>query len=522
MFYPNNNFMMTLRLILGDQLNYRHSWYAEVRPDVTYLLMEILPETAYVRHHVQKVIGFFLAMRHFAQHLENQGHTVRYFKLDDPQNLQSFEKNCRVGIKELRVKRFEYQLPDEWRVDEQLKTFAAALETENVETNAVDSEHFLSGRYDLQKQFEGKKTFLMESFYRKMRARHNILMEDDGKTPLYGRWNFDAENRKKMPAGQSVPPVPAFYRDVTDVLVMLQASGVETIGSVDAERFDWPVTRNESLELLENFVRFRLSHFGDYQDALTTRHWLLFHSRLSFSLNIKLLHPLEVVQACVAAWMEKPEERTYASLEGFVRQILGWREYMRGVYWAKMPEYRTLNFFKHTAPLPEFYWTGDTPMRCVSHAVTQSLERAYAHHIQRLMVTGNFALLLGVHPDELDAWYLGIYMDALEWVEITNTRGMSQFADGGIVGTKPYVSSANYIHKMGDYCTNCAFDKDKKYGENACPFNSLYWDFYDRHRDKLGKNPRIGMMYMVWDKMEAEEREKILEQAAVYKNKFTP
>ena len=513
---------MTIRLVLGDQLNHRHSWFAHVSPDVTYVLMEILPETAYVRHHVQKVIGFFLAMRHFAEHLEKQGHTVRYFKLDDPKNLQTFEKNCRALIKELRVKRFEYQLPDEWRVDEQLKTFAAALENENVETGAVDSEHFLSNRYDLKAQFEGKKTFLMESFYRKMRVGHNILMEPDGKTPLFGRWNFDAENRKKMPAGQSVPPVPAFYRDVTELLVMLQASGVQTIGSVETQRFDWPVTRDESLALLENFVRFRLGHFGDYQDALTTRHWLLFHSRLSFSLNIKLLHPLEVVQACVAAWQEKPDEKTYASLEGFVRQILGWREYMRGVYWAKMPEYRDLNFFNHTARLPEFYWTGDTPMRCLSHAVTQSLERAYAHHIQRLMVTGNFALLLGVHPDELDAWYLGIYMDALEWVEITNTRGMSQFADGGIVGTKPYVSSANYIHKMGDYCANCAFDKDKKYGENACPFNSLYWDFYDRHRDKLGNNPRIGMMYKVWDKMVGEEREKILEQAEVYKTHFTP
>ncbi|MCC6410580.1 MAG: cryptochrome/photolyase family protein [Saprospiraceae bacterium] len=511
---------MTLRLILGDQLNHRHSWFAEVRPDVTYVLMEILPETAYVRHHVQKVIGFFLAMRHFAAHLEKEGHTVRYFKLDDPKNLQSFEKNVRALINACGATDFQYQLPDEWRVDEILKKLAIDLEKEGIKTAVADTEHFLSSRYDLKAQFEGKKTFLMEAFYRKMRVRYNILMEDDGKTPLYGRWNFDAENRKKMPAGQSVPPVPAFNRDVHDVLVMLQASGVETIGSVETHRFDWPVTREESLELLENFVRFRLGRFGDYQDALTTRHWLLFHSRLSFSLNIKLLHPLEVVQACVAAWLEKPEEKTYASLEGFVRQILGWREYMRGVYWAKMPEYRTLNYFNHTAPLPSFYWNGDTPMRCLSHAVTQSLDRAYAHHIQRLMVTGNFALLLGVHPDELDAWYLGIYMDALEWVEITNTRGMSQFADGGIVGTKPYVSSANYIHKMGDYCTNCAFDKDKKYGENACPFNSLYWDFYDRHRDKLGNNPRIGMMYKVWDKMAAVEREKILEQAAVYKARF--
>jgi len=511
---------MTIRLILGDQLNHRHSWFTHLQPDVTYVLMEILPETAYVQHHVQKVIGYFLSMRHLAQHLEKQGHTVRYFRLDDPGNLQSFEKNIRSLISETGATAFQYQLPDEWRVDELLKKFAADLEKEGVKTAVADTEHFLSARHDLQQQFQGKKTFLMSAFYRKMRVRYNILMEPDGQKPLYGRWNFDAENRKKMPSSLAVPPVPAFYRDVTDLLEVLKTFGVNTIGSVDAQRFDWPVTRDESLELLDHFVRFRLGHFGDYQDALTTRHWLLFHSRLSFSLNVKLLHPLEVVQACVATWQEKPEEKTYASLEGFVRQILGWREYMRGVYWAKMPGYRTLNFFNHTAHLPEFYWTGDTPMRCLSHAVTQSLERAYAHHIQRLMVTGNFALLLGVHPDELDSWYLGIYMDALEWVEITNTRGMSQFADGGIVGTKPYVSSANYIHKMGDYCANCAFDKDKKYGENACPFNSLYWDFYHRHRDKLGNNPRVGMMYKVWDGMAESEKAALLKQAAEYKAAF--
>jgi deoxyribodipyrimidine photolyase-related protein len=234
-------------------------------------------------------------------------------------------------------------------------------------------------------------------------------------------------------------------------------------------------------------------------------------------MNAKLLSPLEVVEACVDYWEEHQEQIDISQIEGFVRQIIGWREFMRGIYWAKMPEYATLNYFEHKAPLPDWYWTGDTKMKCLHTAVNQSLDHAYAHHIQRLMVTGNFALLLGVDPDELDQWYLGIYMDAIEWVEITNTRGMSQFADGGIVGTKPYVASANYMHKMSDHCTNCAYDRKKKVGKDACPFNSLYWDFYDRHTDKLGNNPRIGMMYRIWNKMDSEQQEAILKRAEYIK-----
>jgi deoxyribodipyrimidine photolyase-related protein len=289
------------------------------------------------------------------------------------------------------------------------------------------------------------------------------------------------------------------------------------MGSIRTDRFDWPVTRAESLDLLDHFVRFRLRSFGDYQDAMTQRDWLVFHSRLSFSMNIKLISPREVVEKAIVYWQEHPDIVPFAALEGFVRQIVGWREYMRGVYWAEMPNYVTLNYFEHTSPLPVWFWTGQTRMNCQHHAITQSLERAYAHHIQRLMITGNFALLLGVHPDEIDAWYLGIYMDALEWVEVTNTRGMSQFADGGIVGTKPYVSSANYIHKMSDYCEGCYYDKTKRYGPKACPFNALYWDFYARHADRLRGNPRIGMVYPVWDKMSPEEQAQIRAQARRYR-----
>ncbi len=503
-----------LRLVLGDQLNHQHSWWRTPDPHTLCVLMECRSETDYVTHHVQKVLGFFLAMRAFAKHLQQQGHTVYYIALDAPENAQSITANIQQLVKKYHIQTFEYQLPDEYRLDEALRKLSQTL---GIDCHAVDSEHFLSHRYEVQETFAGKKTYLLETFYRRMRKKYQILMEADGDTPLTGRWNYDAENRKKLPRDIDIPPAPAFAHDASAMVQMLSRAGVRTIGRVVPEHFDWPVTRAESLQLLNHFVQIRLSYFGDYQDAMTERDPLLFHSKLSFAMNTKLLHPLEVVQACIAHWQQQPEAVSIAALEGFIRQIVGWREYMRGVYWAKMPAYATLNYFNHTAPLPAWYWTGDTKMNCLRHAIGQSLEHAYAHHIQRLMVTGNFALLLGVHPDEVDAWYLGIYMDAIEWVEITNTRGMSQFADGGIVGTKPYVSSANYIDKMSDYCQNCHYNKKAKYGERACPFNSLYWDFYDRHADRLERNPRIGMMYRTWAKLPPDERARILAQAAVYR-----
>ncbi len=505
----------TLRLVLGDQLNSGHSWFSTVQSDVVYTLMEIRPETTYVRHHIQKVVAFFAAMRAFATALERQGHRITYIPFDAPHNQHDFAANCRALLQQLGCNTFAYQLPDEWRLDQQLAAFAASLQPEGIAVAVADTEHFLSRRDTLANLFSGKKTYLMETFYRKMRAAHGILMEPDGRTPLTGRWNYDAENRKKLPASVAIPaayrPVPPL--NVAELVDLIHQAGIPTVGSIDPGRFHWPLTREESLAVLRDFVDHRLSHFGAYQDAMSTRDWLLFHSGLSFALNAKMLHPLEVVETAVNHWRAHPEEIPYSALEGFVRQIVGWREYMRGVYWAQMPHYAELNFFDHQAPLPEWYWTGHTRMRCLAHAVGQSLEHAYAHHIQRLMITGNFALLLGVHPDAVDEWYLGIYIDAVQWVEITNTRGMSQYADGGIVGTKPYAASANYIHKMGDYCAQCPYDKNQKYGERACPFNSLYWDFYHRHRHRLERNPRIGMVYPVWDKMDDTERGRILEHA---------
>lgn len=504
----------TLRLILGDQLNSQHSWFEQTDDSTLYVMMETHSEATYTKHHIQKVIGFFLAMRAFAETLQEQGHQVKYIQLDDPDNQPTIPDNISALVKAHQVEQFEYQLPDEYRLDQVLQVCG---ETLPCPTKAVGTEHFLVPRGGVEEFFAGKKTYIMEYFYRSMRKKYNIMMEPDGDTPLTGQWNYDASNRKKLPRKQEIPTPLHFERDVSGVHQMIKDQGIETMGRVDTERFVWPINREECLQLLDFFKQHQLPLFGDYQDAMTTRGYLLFHSKLSFAMNTKMLSPLEVVTACVEEWEKRPEEIDISQIEGFVRQIIGWREYMRGIYWAKMPDYALKNYFDHQAKLPEWYWTGDTRMTCLSHAVGQSLEYAYAHHIQRLMVTGNFALLLGVHPDEVDQWYLGIYMDALEWVEITNTRGMSQFADGGIVGTKPYVSSANYIHKMSDYCKDCHYDRKVKYGEQACPFNSLYWDFYDRHTELLGNNPRVGMMYRVWNKMETEEQEKILAQAKRYK-----
>jgi deoxyribodipyrimidine photolyase-related protein len=384
-----------LRLVLGDQLNHQHSWYDTTSEDTLYVMMECLSETGYVRHHIQKVVGFFLAMRHFAERLTQNGHEVRYLKLDDPDNKQSITDNLKWLVEAHAIEKLEYQLPDEYRLDEALRGLCDNLD---IATQAVDTEHFLAGRAAVAEMFEGKKQYLLETFYRKMRKKYDILMEADGDTPLTGRWNYDAENRKKLPKKIDLPKPLHFERDVTDIVAMLEAKDVETIGKIDPEAFSWAVTREEHLELLTHFLEIRFVNFGKYQDAMTDRDYLLFHSKLSFGLNIKLISPLEVVQAAEAYWQQHQDTIDIAQAEGFIRQILGWREYMRGIYWAKMPDYANLNYFDHKAPLPDYFWTGETDMQCVGHAVRQSLDYAYAHHIQRLMVTGNFALLLGVHP----------------------------------------------------------------------------------------------------------------------------
>jgi deoxyribodipyrimidine photolyase-related protein len=499
----------TLRLILGDQLNSQHSWFAHTDPSVSYLMMEMRQETDYVNHHIQKVVGFFLAMRNFAEDLRKQGHRVIYLRLDDPDNQQSLAAQLPLLIKKEGISRFDYQLPDEYRLDQLLRSTCDNL---NIPCQAVDTEHFLTSREFLKDFFNGKKTYLMETFYREMRKKYRVLM--DGKEPISGQWNYDQDNRQALKDKSLLKKAYTHPKQVHELCTVLKKSGVITIGSLDPEQFSWPTSREESLEVLAYFCEELLEHFGAYQDALTTWDPFLFHSRLSFSLNTKMLSPLEVVQAVEAHWLANQQKVGIAQVEGFIRQILGWREYMRGIYWAKMPEFAQLNYFSHGRKLPDWFWTGNTKMNCLSQSIGQSLDLGYAHHIQRLMVTGNFALLAGIHPDEVDQWYLGIYIDAIEWVEITNTRGMSQFADGGIVGTKPYVSSANYIKKQGNYCGSCAYQAEKKTGEGACPFNSLYWHFHARNRELLEKNPRIGMVYRTWDKM--GNKQELVDQAEYY------
>lgn len=501
----------TLRLILGDQLNASHSWFKQKDGSVLYVFMETRSETDYAMHHIQKIVGFFMAMRNFSNALEKAGHQLKYFKLNDEDNQQSFTKNIQTIVKEYGIEKFEYQLPDEWRVDQELQSLCQSL---NIDYEAFDTEHFYTSREELKEQFEGKKQIIMESFYRKMRKKHDVMM--NGKEPITGKWNYDASNRKKLPKNQEVIKPMLFSHDVSDVLKEIKDAGVKYIGNIEEKAFPWPLNRKESREILTFFLENCLAQFGDFQDAMHKDYWSMYHARISFSLNTKMISPKEVVDASVEYWESHQDEIHISQIEGFVRQILGWREYMRGLYWWKMPDFKTMNFFENTAKLPEWYWTGETKMACLKDAITKSLDNAYAHHIQRLMITGNFALLAGCDPDEVDAWYLGIYIDALEWVEITNTRGMSQFSDGGITATKPYVSSASYVHKMSHYCGDCYYDHKAKTGEHACPFNSLYWNFYDRNRKLLGDNPRIKMMYNVWDKMDSRTKKEYLLQAEKY------
>ncbi|WP_316798231.1 cryptochrome/photolyase family protein [Pedobacter frigidisoli] len=499
----------TLRLILGDQLNMQHSWFAKPATDTLYVLMEVRTETDYAWHHIQKLCAFFAAMEDFAAKLNDEGFETLYLKLDDAENRQSFSDNLKYLVKKFGIEEFHYQLPDEYRLDNELQHFCNTL---GIDHQAFDTEHFYTSRAEVAALFSGKKELLMETFYRNMRKKHHILL-DDGDDPHGGKWNFDAENRKKLPKNHKPNPPLLFDNDVRPQLTRITRAKIVTIGKVDAQYLGWPINRDQSLRLLKYFCENGLQLFGTFQDAMHTEEWSLYHSRLSFSMNTKLLSPIEVVNTAIEYWRKNKKSISFNQIEGFIRQILGWREYMRGIYWMKMPEFESMNFFNHTRKLPKWYWSGETHMNCLKHAINQSLEFGYAHHIQRLMITGNFALIAGIHPDEVDFWYLGIYIDAIQWVEITNTRGMSQFADGGIIGSKPYTASANYIHKMSNYCETCQYDRSDKKGENSCPFNSLYWDFHDRHRSKLEHNPRLAMVYRVWDKMDLKVKEAVLKRA---------
>ncbi|WP_375323771.1 cryptochrome/photolyase family protein [Flagellimonas sp. GZD32] len=500
--------MKILRLILGDQLNSNHSWFKNVDAEVIYVMAEMRQETDYVKHHIQKVVGFFLAMRNFEDFLKQKGHIVEYYKISDEKNPQNLPEIIQQLIQKHEIERFEFQLPDEYRLDQQLKGISQQL---SIPTEVFDSEHFYTSRDELNQFFKGKKQLLMESFYRMMRKKHNIMMVGD--QPEGGQWNFDQSNRKKWDGEPKIPKELNFKKDVSALIAEIEEAEVTTFGTIDPKNFNWPTTRKESQELLTFFCKNLLPHFGDYQDALHTNEKFLFHSRLSFAMNSKLISPKEVIDTVLNHFRTQKDTIDISQVEGFVRQILGWREYMRGIYWKEMPSYSKLNCLENHNPLPNFFWDGNTKMNCLKKSIEQSLDDAYAHHIQRLMVIGNFALLAQAHPDAVDAWYLGVYIDALEWVEITNTRGMSQYADGGLVATKPYVSSANYINKMGNYCKNCHYSHSKKIGDKACPFNALYWNFLKEKRPHFEDNPRMGMMLRLLDKKDPQELNALTERA---------
>jgi len=498
----------TLSLILGDQLNENHSWFQKVDEDVLYVMMEIRSETDYVAHHIQKVIGIFSAMREFYQIMLSKGHQFEYFKILDNNNLQTFSENISNLVKQYSIDKIEFQNPDEFRVREHLINSITAL---NIPFTSVSSEHFVVEINEFQDFFKDKKQYIMEFFYRFVRKKTRLLMQ--GSSPIGDKWNFDSENRNKIPKNHVIITLDEKTKNLEAIHNEIIEAGISTIGEVDSKNFSWSTNREEALILLDEFIEKCLPFFGTFQDAMTVKHPFIYHSRLSFAMNIKLISPLEVCKRVEKAYFENPDLYALNQVEGFIRQIIGWREYMRGIYWMKMPEYEHLNYFDHSRKLPNWYWNGNTKMNCLKNTIKQSLNHSYAHHIQRLMVTGNFALLAGIDPDEVDNWYLGIYIDAFQWVEITNTRGMSQFADGGIVGTKPYISSGTYISKMSDYCESCQYKHTEKIGEKACPFNSLYWNFYEKNRAKLEMNPRISMMYRTWDKMSNQTKVELIEQA---------
>ncbi|MGV9004626.1 cryptochrome/photolyase family protein [Flavobacterium sp.] len=492
--------MKKLRLILGDQLNSNHSWFTEIDKNTIYLMAEMRQETAYVKHHIQKVAAFFMSMRNFGNSLESVGHKVIYFKISDEHNLHTLEKIIAACIDTHQITQFDYQLPDEYRLDFQLKTICSHLK---IPSKAYDSEHFFTRRNDVANFFDGKKQLIMESFYRDMRKKHHYLM--NGSQPEGGIWNLDKDNRLKYKGQVSIPEPVLFSKKIGTLIYEIEISGVQTIGTIDREKFIWPTSRAECLEQLDYFCENLLLHFGDYEDAMHTDEKFLFHSRLSFAMNSKMISPKEVVETAISYYTSHQNQISLSQIEGFVRQILGWREYVRGIYWKEMPGYATKNALENYNTLPNFYWTGKTKMNCMQKAISQSLVDAYAHHIQRLMIIGNFSLLTQIHPDEVDKWYLGVYIDAIEWVEMPNTRGMSQYADGGILATKPYVSSGSYINKMSNYCSSCHYNVKEKLGEKACPFNSLYWNFLDDKKKHFKNNHRMAMMLNLLNKIPAEE-----------------
>lgn len=475
-------------------------------------MLEVYQPTSRVRYHKQKLVLVFSAMRHFAQELRDASFRVGYVKLDQDDNSGSFFQELQNAIQRHVVDQVIVTASSNWKLWQQMQGWQEKL---GIPVEIREDSRFFCSREEFATWAKDRKELRMEYFYRTMRRKTGWLM--DGDQPLGGQWNYDRENRKAIPRDVTIPTWRRFEPDsiTREVMELVRVRFPNHFGELDS--FGWGVTRREALVALEDFIQYSLPYFGDYQDAMKQGEDSLFHSTISPYINLGLLSPREVCEAALQAYQDG--NAGLAAVEGFIRQILGWREFMRGVYWLHMPGYRNSNYFQATRPLPDFYWNGETEMRCLHEAIDATRRNAYAHHIQRLMLTGNFALLSGIDPAEVEGWYLSVYADAYEWVEMPNTLGMGLYADAGMVGSKPYAASGAYINRMSDYCQSCVYDPKIKLGERACPFNYLYWHFMMENEEKLKSNPRMAMPYRTLARMPDEQREQIKNQSRLFLEK---
>ncbi|VXD01227.1 (6-4) photolyase [Sphingomonas sp. 8AM] len=510
--------IMTMLIpVLGDQLTHTLASLRDAdRAGSVVLMMEVWDEATYVRHHKKKIALIFAAMRHFAEALRADGWTVDYVPLDAPDNTHSFTGEVARAAVRHDARAIRTVAGGEYRVRQAQDDWG--LRT-GLHVEILEDDRFVCPLPDFYTWAQGRREHRMEYFYRDMRRRTGLLMTADGK-PEGGKWNYDHDNRDTPPRGVNYPAPERFAPNAItqDVLALVAQRFADHFGDLDP--FALPVTRAQALCGLDHFIAAALPDFGRYQDAMIAGQDYLFHSSLSSSINLGLLGPIEVCEAAVAAYQRG--DAPLNAVEGFVRQIIGWREYMRGMYWWDMPRLATRNALEANRALPDFYWTGDTDMRCLAESVGQTKREAYAHHIQRLMVLGNFALLAGIDPQAVSDWYLVVYFDAYEWVEMPNVIGMSQFADGGAIASKPYVSSGAYIDRMSNYCGRCRFDVKKKTGADACPFNALYWDFLARHEKRFAGNARMRNMYGTWGRFSPEKQAEYRESAAAFLETLTP
>ncbi len=502
--------MTALRFVLGDQLSRNLSSLIDLEAGDVVLMCEVGDEATYVRHHKRKLAFLFSAMRHFARDLEADGVAVDYVRLDAPDNSGSLTGELERAVARHKPDRIVVTEPGEWRVRQMMNGWGHTL---GLPVDIRPDDRFVASHADFGAFAGNARSLLMETFYRQMRRRTGILM-DGLDEPAGGRWNFDHDNRERLPKTVALPERPDFPPDetTTNVVAMVERRFGNHFGGL--ADFAYPVTREDAERYLSWFVETALPDFGTFQDAMRQGAPLLFHSHLSALLNCGLLDPRECCEAAEAAYWAGDVPINAA--EGFVRQLIGWREFIRGIYWREMPGYGDRNALHATRPLPDFFWTGDTDLNCLRQSILETRDNAYAHHIQRLMVLGNFCLLAGFDPKQVQEWYLVVYHDAYEWVEMPNVVGMILYADGGLIASKPYAASGNYINKMSDYCASCRYSPTVKLGPQACPFNYLYWDFLDRNRRALGGNRRLRNPYATLDRMAPDHRRAIGREAAAF------